>query len=478
MPQSNEIIGSLFWKAGERVMVQGVGLIVQIILARLLLPEDFASLAIINAIVNFLGLFVQAGLSTAVVQKKNLTKMDLSTLVTISLVVAFVLYLGLFFFAPAINHYYHVGNLIWPIRVMGLSLFLYSFNSIQTGILSREMMFRTMFFRSLLATPLSAIVGILLAYKGFGVWALIAYSMTNILAIVLFMGLIPELRLNIGFSLQSVKELYSFCIKILFTNLISTSGDTIRTMTIGKVYKPTQLAYYDRAYSYSSLVTQVVNMTLSSVLLPVFSRNQDDLFKLKFMARQSVGVSSFVMIPALVYVAIMSKPLVVLILGDKWVSCAPFLALFCILRIPGIITSIDKQVYYALGKSQWALYYEAGLLVVNIISLVLMMPHGVFAIAIGYTIVEFVGNFILCILSSHIYHYSLFERLCDLYKVVLLTLFIVLSVLLVGVFITGMWNKLILMTFIYLLLYLSYIFFSKDVNAVFLRSKVLGLFCK
>lgn len=416
MTQHNGVVTSLIWKASERVIVQGIGFLVQIILARLLLPEDFACLAIINAIVSYLGLFVQSGLLVTVVQKKELTKEDLSTLTTISLLVALVLFVALYFSAPLISDYYEVGDLIWPIRVMGISLFLYSFNSIQTGILTREMKFRTIFFRSLLATPLSGIIGIVMAYLGLGIWALVVYSISNIFFTILFMNLIPELRLKLGFSKQSAKEMYSFSLKILGTNLISSGGDTIRTLTIGKFYNSNQLAYFDRGLTYSALVTQIVNTTLSSVLLPAFSRSQENVDQLRELTRRSVSLSGFVMIPFLVLVAIMAEPLVRLILTEKWVPCAIFLSIFCILRIPGVITSIDKQVYYALGKSQIGLYYEIALLVLNLITLFVLLPYGILAIAIGFTTVEYLGNSILCIISSRVFSYTLKERLHDLFK--------------------------------------------------------------
>lgn len=416
MPKSSGVIGSLLWKGGERAMVQGLGLLIQVVLARLLLPKDFASLAIINAIINYLGIFVQSGLSIAVVQKKELSEKDLSTLTSISLFVALILFIGLYFIAPFVSEYYCIEELTWPIRVMGISLFLFSFNSIQTGLLTRKMMFRSIFFRSMLATPLSGIIGIAMAYMGMGIWALVGYCLTNILSIVIFMNMIPELRLRLGFSWQSAKEIYGFSIKIIGTNLISAGGDTIRTMTIGKVFSPEKLAFYDRGYSYSSLVTQVVNTSLSSVLLPVFSRQQDDIQKLRELARRSVSMSAFVMIPILVFVAVAAQPLVSFVLSEKWLPCAVFLSLFCILRIPGIITSIDKDVYYSLGKSQIGLYYEIGILAVNLLSLTLMIPYGVWAIAIGYTVVEFFGNFILCIISSRVFGYSLWDRCKDLVK--------------------------------------------------------------
>lgn len=471
MTKGNGVIGSLLWKSGERIMVQGVGLLVQIILARLLMPEDFACLAIITTIINYLGLFVQCGLSASVVQKKELTDVDVSTLTTISLLVALILYTGLFFSAPVISDWYEMKELLWPIRVMGLSLFLYSFNSIQSGLLQRKMMFRTIFVRSLLATPISAVIGITMAYLGCGVWALICYGLSNILAIVIFMNMIPDIRLKLGFSRQSAKELYSFSLKILGTNLISAGGDTIRTMTIGKVYKPATLAYYDRAYTYSSLVTQVVNTSISSVLLPVFSRSQDDKSHIKVMARRSVSMSVFIMVPVLLIVALVSEPLVSFVLTDKWLPCAPFLSLFCLLRIPGIITSVDKQAYYALGKSGIALYYEVALLAVNLVVLYSLIPHGVFAIAIGYTAVEYLGNIILCLISKKVYNYSLKERINDLFKPVFSSMIMLLCGYLVSLIDMQMWLSLISQIVVCPLVYISLQYAFKDSSLQFILTK-------
>jgi O-antigen/teichoic acid export membrane protein len=258
-------------------------------------------------------------------------------------------------------------------------------------------------------------VGVVLAYSGFGIWSLIAYNIASILLAVIFMNFIPELRLHLGLYWENAKELYSFSLKILGTNLISSGGDTIRTLTIGKVYSPNQLAFFDRGLSYSSLVTQVVNTSISSVLLSTFSRSQENIQQLQLMVRRSVGMSSYIMIPLLVFVAIVAKPLVGIVLSEKWIPCAIYLSIFCILRIPGIITSIDKQVFYALGNSQIGLFYEIGLLLANLISLFFMLSYGPIAIAIGFTVIEYFGNFVLCLIASKVYGYSLADRIKDLF---------------------------------------------------------------
>lgn len=411
-----KVVYSLWWKLLERVFSQGVNLGVQIVLARLLLPSDFGSLAIIVAITNYAALFVQSGLATVIVQKKDLEEGDVSTLLTVSLVVAGCLYVGLYTLSPWIAEQYQLPNIVWPLRVLALILFLNALNSIQTALFSRNMDFKTIFVRSLLAVPISGAVGIGMAYMGYGLWALVMHNLVNmvVVVVVMFWGLDKKLR--IGFSWQRAKMLYSFSIKILLTSLVSGFGDTIRTMTIGKKYSTSQLAYYDKAYTYSYYVNLIFSQTIQSVLLPVFSRQQDSKKILLSTARKSVSMTAFIMFPAMLGVCACAKPLVLLLLTEKWAPCIPYLMLFCIFRLGGCISSIDKQVYYALGKSHIGLYYEIGLLIANLIMLAIAVPIGVYAIAIGALIVELSGTLSLFVVSRNIYNYFLSKRFHDLLK--------------------------------------------------------------
>lgn len=412
----NVVVNSLWWKMLERFFTQGVSLVVQIVLARLLLPEDFGSLAIIVAITNYAALFVQSGLGTAIIQKERIEEGDVETLLTASLSTALLFYILLFFSATWIASFYNAPNLIWPLRIQALVLFLNAINAIQTALLSRDMNFKTLFFRSVIAIPVAGTVGIIMAYNGFGLWALVAHNLTNILVVVLVMALGLKMPLRMGFCWKSAKQLYSFSVKILLASLISGGGDTIRTMVIGKKYSRADLSYYDKAYTYSNYITHIVIGTIQSVILPVFSRSQNDIVTLKNMTRRSIGVTSFIMFPVLFWAAAASEPLVLLLLTEKWAPCIPFLMLFCFLRINGCISSIDKQVYYALGRSDIGMYYELFFLIANITVLFFTVKIGIMAIALGYLALEVIGTIILFFVSSRVFNYSLNERFWDLIR--------------------------------------------------------------
>ena len=458
----SKVTKSFFWKLSERLMSQGVSLLVQIVLARILLPEDFGSLVIIVAISNYANIFVQSGITTVIVQKKDLDKKDLSTLLTFSLAIAAFFYLLLFLGAPLLANYYNLSILCPSLRVMSLILFFNSFSAVQTGVLTRQMRFKKIFLCTIVAVLVSGIIGIIMALKGWGLWALIAYYLINIVVVVLFMNLDKDLSIPLGFSFAKFKVLFLFTGKVMLTSLVSSGHDLIRTMMIGKHYTSSELAYYDKGYSYSSLVTSVIRQTISSVMLPAFSMRQDNIDGLKSMARRSFRITAFLLVPVLVVVAVMAKPLIVLLLTEKWLPSATFLTIFCFLRIPGPIVSIDNQVYYALGKSEVNLFYEIGLFVFNIIFLLLAVRISVMAIAYGALIVEFIGFCAICIISSKIYGYSLKERLSDLWRPFVNTLVMALSVYAVTAIGLGIGLTIIIQLMIGVFVYIAMASITKD----------------
>ena len=264
----SSIVNSLVWKFLERIFSQGMNLFVQIILARLLLPKDFGSLALIVAITNYAAIFVQSGLATTIVQRKNLHKGDVSTLLTSSLVVAGALYVSIYVLSPWISSIYKLPELVWPLRILALVLFLNGYNSVQTALLQREMKFKALFWRSMLAVPISGTVGIVMAYTGFGLWALVAQNIINMAVTVIVMYIGSDYPLKFGFNWTRARNLYSFGGKILLTSLVTGFGDTFRTLLIGKKYDANELAYYNKGNAYSNYITQIVNATLKSVMLP------------------------------------------------------------------------------------------------------------------------------------------------------------------------------------------------------------------
>lgn len=414
-----KVFSSLAWRVLERILTQGCSLLVQVILARLLLPSDFGNLAIILAIVGYLSVFVQSGVSTAIIQKKDLSSIDVNTLFTISISIATVIFFLLFIISPYISEYYNKPELTSPLRVTASLLFFYSINAIQVGVLSRKMDFKTIFLRNSFVVPLAGTVAIIMAYNGLGLWSLITHAILNIVLTVVFMSIGTNMKLRFQYSKESACALYSFSIKIMGASMISGFSDLFRTMSIGKKYSTSDLAFYDRGYNYSLLVLQVINNSIQSVLLPVFSRDQDDISHLKEVSRKSIRLTVFTLAPFLFGMIIIAKPLVLLLLTEKWLPCVPFFMMFLFFRLAGSIVGIDKQVFMALGKSSIIFYFELFLLIANITMLLITVPISIKAIAIGALIVEYTSSFILIYISKRVYSYSLRERFSDLIRPIL-----------------------------------------------------------
>ena len=473
-----KVANSFFWKILERLLSQGIGFVVQIVLARILLPEEFGSLAIIVAFTNYALIFVSSGISTTVIQKKGLDRTDLSTLMTYTLGMASVFYAILFFIAPFIASYYNAPILQPTLRVLALTLFLQGINSVQTGLLQRQMSFRQLFVRTMIAAPLAGAIGIFMALNGFGLWALVAHTIANQLLVIIVMSFDKNCRVPLGFSRQRMKEIFPFTSKIMLTFATSGLFDLVRTSMIGKRYTREDLAYYDKGLTYSNYVTMLVNQSMGSVLLPAFSRKQDSIDALRSMARRSVKVTSFIIIPVLVAVAVMAKPLIAVLLTEKWLPCVPFLVIYCFLRIVGPILNIDKQVFYALGKSGVNLYYEIGLFVCNFIALFIAIRVNVLAIAIGALVVEMIGALAIFIVSSKIYNYKLKDRFLDMWKPILGSF--VMSAALYGISLIGLSNivTLCIQIVVGVIVYLLMAKITKDDNMSYCLSIIKDMITK
>ena len=278
------------------------------------------------------------------------------------------------------------------------------------------MQFKRLFIRSLIAVPISGVIGIAMAYLGFGLWSLVMYNLSNMIVVVLVMNIGNDLRIKLGFSMEKAKTIYSFSSKILVTSFVSGGYDLMRTMAIGKKYNTNDLAFYDKAYSYSYYIVTILNSSISSVMPPTFSKKQDDINEIKLIARRSTKLSAFVMIPLMVGIATIATPLVRLLLTEKWMECVPYLMIFCMLRIPGVFMAIDKQIFYAIGRSEINMYYELCLFIINTIALIISLKMGVLWIAIFACAIEYIGLIAIFTLSKNLVNYNFKERLLDLWK--------------------------------------------------------------
>ncbi len=418
----NRILSSLFWKFMERGGTQGIQFIVQILLARLLLPADYGIIALVVIFIAIAGVFVQSGLNTALIQKKDADEIDFSSVFYVSLFMAVIIYIILFLVAPYIARFYGEPQIIPVFRVLSITLIFGAFNSIQNAVISRNMQFKKLFLSSTGAIIFSGAIGIYFAYTGFGVWALVVQQLSNQLFVTLILWFTVKWRPRLEFSLQRVKGLFSFGWKLLVSALIDTVYRDLRSLIIGKMYNPAMLGFYNRGQQFPSIIISNINGSIQSVMLPVLSSQQDNKPRVKAIMRRAVVTSSFAIFPMMVGLAIIAEPLVRLLLTDRWLPCVPFLQIFCATYSLWPIHTANLQAIKALGRSDIFLKLEIIKKIMGLSILAITIFYGVYAIALGGVLGGIISTFINAYPNKKLIGYSYKEQWSDVMPSLLISL--------------------------------------------------------
>lgn len=396
------IATSFIWKFMERIVTQVINLIIQIVLARLISPEEFGSLAVLVVFINISTVFVQKGLSSSLIRKKETDSLDYNTAFTVSVLVASLLYIMLFICAPYIAQIYESVILQSSLRVLGINIIFGALYCIQNVILVRHTKFKLIFIRGLVSTIISGGLGILLALKGYGLWALVVQSLSNQI-ILCFIGWNEiDWKPKFQFSYDRIKEILSFGGKVLISELIAYVIESIRTLIIGKKYTTVDLAYYDRGQIYPATIMRSIYDTISSVLLPLYSKKQDEPSSLATAMYKTIDLCMFISTPIFVGLAAVSETVVKLLLTEKWMGCVPFLMVFCIYQIPYPIQGITRQILYARGKSNLVLIMEIIKGLIIIITMFISLQISVFAVAISASLTSYIITVINLVFTKNV----------------------------------------------------------------------------
>lgn len=410
------IIRSLIYKFMERTGYQGVAFLVQIILARLLSPSDYGIISMLTIFITVSQVFVQSGLNTALIQKKEADEEDFSSVFYISLTVAIILYGLLFVASPIISEFYNMPELKNVLRVLALVLIPGAYNSIQNAKIAREMQFKKLMYSTMGAVCISGIVGIGLAFTGAGVWALVAQQIVNQLAICLILFKVVKWHPCLKYSFYKVKTLFDFGWKLLCSSLIDTIYTNLQSLVIGKKYNATMLGYFNRGKQFPQLLVENINGSIQSIMLPTLSRHQDDKERMKAMMRKSIVTSSFVLLPILVGLAVVAKPLVSIVLTDKWLPCVPYIWIYCFNYAFMPIHTANLQAINAQGRSDEFLRLELikksyGIIILFISVVCFESP---IAIALGMSCTTIISCFVNAQPNKRMLNYRYIEQLKDI----------------------------------------------------------------
>jgi len=363
-------------------------LVVSIVLARILTPHDFGVIAIVNIFTAIANAFVINSFGTALIQKKNADALDFSSVLYFNIFFCIVVYVALYLCAPLISDFYgnQYDELVPVLRVLCLSIILLGVLAVQSSYISRQMLFKKFFISTSSATFISGIIGIVLALTGFGVWALVwQYILTNLLKVLVLANIIRKPPL-LRFSFRRLRGMLGFGSKTLVTSMLITCYLEFRATVIGKLYSAADLAFYDRAKQFPSLVVTNINNSIESVLFPHMSRLQDDISAVKATCKRSIRFSSYIMMPLLLGLLAVAEPLVRLILTDKWLPAVPLLQWFCIVFLFQPIHTANMQALKAIGKSGVQMKLEFIKKGIELACLLVVMWYGVEAIVINMAV--------------------------------------------------------------------------------------------
>lgn len=414
---SSNIISNVIWKFAERITAQVISLLVSVILARKLFPEDYGVIGMVTVFITIANAFVTSGFPNALIQKREADTKDFSSVFYFNIALSIGIYLILFFCAPLIARFYSMESLSGIVRVMGLRLIVAGINSVQHAYVSRHMIFRKYFWSTLFGTLLSGVVGLVMAYRGFGVWALVAQYMINTTVDTVVLFITVEWKPTLYFSLERIKPLFSFGWKIFFEGVSTTVFSQLRSLIIGKVYTSSDLGYYSKAQQFPQLIVTNISSAVSSVLFPAMSKEQDDNDRLVAILRESVRITTFIVLPMLTGLAAIAPTFVKAVLTSKWLPCVPYIYVFCFTNTLTIAMIPRHQALNAIGRSDVFMIEHLIGRTISIILLVAMYRISIMALVASGVISSVIQLLIVYYTSWRFSGYRIKDQVLDVLPV-------------------------------------------------------------
>ena len=453
---NGKIFKNIFWSYSERIVVQIVTTVISIILARILVPEYYGILSIVLVFITLCDALVNGGFGSALVQKKDADEIDFSTIFWLSMLLAFILYLVLFFTAPLIEAFYGMSNLARIIRFLGIRIIFSAFNSIQLAYVQKNFLFKISFLSSITASIFSGITGIIFALIDYGVWALVIqnllYSIVNSFMLLSLIRWKPSFT----FSFERLKHMWGYGSKIFCSTLVYSTKDNIRSLVIGKAFSPQDLAYYDQGKKYPSLLIVDIVESLGKVIFPVFSLQQDETESNKRMMRNSIKLTNFILFPLILGLFAVADNFVLILLTEKWMSCVIYLRILSLAYITRAVSTIFQKALLAKGKSGVNLLHEliTSIVAIGLIIVSVTVYKSVTLIAFSYVIIAIIGTLIFSIFVRKYYNYKFIEMAVDYLPVLALSIIMCVAVILIGLLNVNVYLELLIQVFVGITIYL------------------------
>lgn len=464
----SKAFSGVFWKLLERFSNQIVSLIVSLILARILNPTDYGAVAMVTIFVTFADIFVNESIASSLIQKSKVDDIDFSTIFFFNLILSIILYFILYLIAPFIASFYNLPILKPVLRVLALKIPLSGINSVQQAYVTRNFQFKKFFLSTLSGTIISAAIGIIMAYNGYGVWSLVFQYLINVIVNTIVLWNTVKWRPIMAFSFKRLFVLLNFGIGVLFYNLLINTYDQLRSLLIGKFYSSEDLAFYSKGSEIPNIVVLIINTSISTVLFPLLSRMKDDIKEVYFLARKSIRLSSYLISPLLIGLFVVAEPLVKVLLSEKWIGMVPYFKIYCIGMLFRPCNSANVEVMKSQGKSDLLLKMDIIIRIFGVILLLLVVKMGVIYIAFSALIVSVVGAIIYAIPSKKLIGLSITEEIVDVFSGIIPSVIMGIIVYCVSLLTLPTIISLILQIIVGILSYICISVMTKNENYIYL----------
>lgn len=409
-----KVVAGMTWTGIERLATQAIQFIIGIIIARILMPSDYGIVGMLAIFIAIAQTFLDSGFASALIQKKDRTDVDYSTVFYFNIVIALVLY-GMFYVsAPWIASFYNMPVLTEVTRMTTLSLIISGLTIVQHAKLIIDLRFKHLALASIVSVSVSGVCGIIMAYNGFGVWALVYQGLISAASRTSILWLSSKWNPRLVFSVSSFKRLFSFGSKLLCSGMINTIYSNLYTLVIGKAFNAAEVGFYNRANQFATLPSNTVTQMVVNVNFPILSQMQDDNERLVKSYRKLLCAPLFILTPVLLGIAAVGYPLVEIVLGHKWLPCVPYLQILCIGCLFNPLTHINLNLLYVKGRSDLVLKLELIKKPIGFLILLISIPFGIWWMCFGaalYNAIAFIFN---CHYTKKILNYGLFSQLREL----------------------------------------------------------------
>lgn len=426
-----KISDGFIWNAVEKFLLTVGQIITGIVLARVLEPSDFGLVGMLSIFIVITQVFVDSGMSAALIQNQDKREEDYSTVFVFNLTISLVLYVLLFLFAPSIAEFYNEPQLINVTRVLSCVLIINSFNIVQRSILEADINFKKLAIINTSSLTTASIISISLALYGFGVWALVAQLMIIPFISTILLWITSSWKISVKFSFDRFKILFNYGSKILFTSIYSASLQEMYTVAIGKVYNATKLGYFVQARKLLDLSEGSLTVVIKKVAFPVLANLQNNEENLVETHKKLVGLIAYVILPTIVFIAISAEDIVLLLLGEKWMPIVILIQWFCLSRIFYPLSTLNMELLNAIGRSD--LYLKINLLKFPLIITVFILTISISleAVVMGLFITSSISFFINSYYSGKFYGLSGWKQLVSIRKIIFIT--ILYGIIILGV---------------------------------------------